>query len=64
MLYLENRNYNASDDYYAGRYNNKTTGGLGSVAGFRYHLNDSWSLFFEGGRGTFGYGTFGVTAYF
>lgn len=64
MLFFENRSFNATDDYYEGRYDNKTTGGLGSVAGFRYHLSDSWSLFFEGGRGTFGYGTFGVTAYF
>ena len=64
MLYFENRSFSSSDDFYQGRYDNESNAGLGSVAGFRYHLNNKWSLFFEGGRGTFGYGTFGVTAYF
>lgn len=64
MLIFESRTYSASDDYYDDYYENDFDVSLGTVAGFRYHLNNKWSLFFEGGRGTFGYGTFGVTAYF
>jgi len=64
MLMFESRSFSSSDDFYDDFYDNEFGVNLGPVAGFRYHLNDSFSLYFEGGRGTFGYGTFGVTAYF
>ncbi len=64
MLIFESRSFTSTDDYYDDFYDNELAINLGPVAGFRYHLNDSFSLYFEGGRGTFGYGTFGVTAYF
>lgn len=64
MLIFENRSFSSTSDYYEGYYDDKFSVDLGPVAGFRYHLSDQFSLYFEGGRGTFGYGTFGVTSYF
>lgn len=64
MLIFESRSFNSTSDYYNDFYEDDFNVSLGTVAGFRYHLGDKFSLFFEAGRGTFGYGTFGVTTYF
>lgn len=64
MLIFESRTYSTNNDYLTGQYDNEFRTLLGTVAGFRYHFNDKFSVFFEGGRSTFGYATVGLTAYF
>ena len=43
---------------------NETDLVLGPVLGFKYLFNDNVGVYFEGGRGTFGYGTLGVSFVF
>ncbi|MCF8331567.1 MAG: hypothetical protein K9H84_03860 [Bacteroidales bacterium] len=64
MLFFESRTYSTNNDNIPIRYDNELKILLGSVAGIRYHLTDNLSLYAEGGRSTFGFGTFGITAYF
>ncbi len=64
MLIFERRSYSSSDDYYEDYYQDDFNMNLGSVAGFRYKFSDFLSLYFEGGRGSFGYGNLGVTLMF
>jgi hypothetical protein len=61
MLIFERRSFNSSDQYYQDYYDNEFSTHLGTVAGFRYKFSNSLAIYFEGGRGTFGYGTLGVT---
>lgn len=37
---------------------------FGPVLGFKYKFNDKFGVYFEGGRGAFGYGTIGVAVHF
>ncbi len=37
---------------------------FGPVLGFKYKFNDKFGVYFEGGRGAFGYGTIGVAIHF
>ncbi|MGB3778208.1 MAG: hypothetical protein WA960_07600 [Tunicatimonas sp.] len=39
---------------------NSTNFRLGPVLGFKYKFNDKFGVYFEGGRGAFGYGTIGL----
>ena len=64
MLIFERRSFSSSDDFYEGYYDDKFATTLGSVAGFRYKFSNNLAAYFEGGRGTFGYGTLGVTLMF
>ncbi len=64
MLIFESRSFSAEDDVYENYYDNELGVNIGTVAGFRYRFNNSLSVYFEGGRGTFGYGTFGVSYFF
>lgn len=60
LLGLEFRSYSSNDEFDID-YENQTEFIGGGIAGFRYHLSDQFSVFAEGGRGLFGYGTFGVS---
>ena len=64
MLIFENRSYSSDSDYYSGFYDNEFDVIFGPVAGFRYKFSDRFAAYFEGGRGTFGYGTLGVSLMF
>lgn len=64
MLIFEARNYYSDDTFYANYYDNDFNVALGPVAGFRYKFSDKFATFFEGGRGTFGYGTIGISYMF
>jgi hypothetical protein len=61
---IEIRNFSSSDDFFTDYYDNDVTGVFGPMLGFRYYFNPSFSAFFEGGRGAFGYGNFGVSMKF
>ena len=61
---LEIRNYNTNSDYYEDVYDGEINLILGPVAGFKYYFNPNLSLYFEGGRGTFSYGTLGLSLKF
>lgn len=52
------------DEKYGGNYyySNGSRIIFGPILGVLYNLNPSLGIFFEGGRGAFGYGTLGVTA--
>ncbi len=41
-------------------YGNNSRFRLGPVLGFKYKFNDKFGVYFEGGRGAFGYGTIGL----
>jgi len=56
---IELRNY--STTYDTDRYDNDVNVIFGPVFGFKYYFNPSFSVFFEGGRGAFGYGNIGVS---
>ena len=58
---IEIRNFSSSDDYYDDYYDNDVNGVFGPVFGFKYYFNPSFGVFFEGGRGAFGYGKIGVS---
>ncbi len=45
-------------------YANNSRFRLGPVLGFKYKFNDKFGVYFEGGRGAFGYGTLGVAIHF
>lgn len=64
MLIFENRSFSSDSDFYSGYYDNEFDVILGPVAGVRYKFSESFAAFFEGGRGTFGYGTLGVSMMF
>jgi len=64
MLIFESRSYSSTDDFYQDYYDNDFYTNLGSVAGFRYKFSDNLAVYFEGGRGTFGFGNLGVTLMF
>jgi hypothetical protein len=64
MLIFESRSFTAEDTFYEDYYDSEFGINLGTVAGFRYKFNNNLSVYFEGGRGTFGYGTFGVSYFF
>jgi len=64
MLIFENRSYSSDSDYYSGFYDSEFDVIFGPVAGFRYKFSDRFAAYFEGGRGTFGYGTIGVSLMF
>ena len=64
LIGLEFQRYSGED--YSGVlgdfYDNNNSVGLqfGPVLGFKYKFNDKFGVYFEGGRGAFGYGTLGV----
>jgi len=64
LLGLEFRGYRSDYDDLDTGYDNEVHLVLGPILGFKYMLNDSWGLFFEGGRGALGYGTFGASVRF
>jgi hypothetical protein len=64
MLIFERRSFSSTDEYYQDYYNDGFHTSLGSVAGFRYKFSDALAVYFEGGRGSFGYGNLGVTLMF
>jgi len=51
-------------DEFIESYANETNFFIGPVLGAKYKFNDKVGVYFEGGRGAFGYGTFGVSANF
>ncbi len=61
---LELRQYSAGTGTFREDYANTTRVFLGPIAGIRYYLNDRIALYFEGGRGSFGAATFGVSTRF
>lgn len=63
MLIFERRAYDSNEEF-GYNYSNTFNTSLGSVAGFRYKFSPSFAAYFEGGRGTFGYGNLGVTYMF
>jgi hypothetical protein len=64
MLIMESRSFSSESAFYDNYYDNEFNINIGPVAGFRYIFTDNLSLYFEGGRGTFGYGTLGVSYFF
>lgn len=65
LVGLEFRTY--SGDNFGGAlggYGNDTQFRIGPALGFKYKFNDKFGVFFEGGRGAFGYGTIGVAIHF
>ncbi|WMN07582.1 hypothetical protein QYS48_29215 [Marivirga arenosa] len=46
---------------FTNNYNNGLSVSFGPILGFRYYFNDSFGAYIEGGRGTFSYGTIGIT---
>jgi hypothetical protein len=64
MFILEFGRYSSDYEDYTFGYDNDFGVHIGPVAGFRYKLSDSFALFFEGGRGTFGFGTLGASVHF
>lgn len=52
------------DEQYIGSnfYSNGSRAIFGPVLGVRYQFNPKMGIFFEGGRGAFGYGTLGISA--
>lgn len=57
---LEIRGYNST--LYPDLYDNTTRVFLGPVTGVRYYLGNNFALYLEGGRGSLGYLTFGLSA--
>ena len=64
MIIFESRNFSSDNAFYDGYYDNELNISLGTIAGFRYTFTNNLSIYFEGGRGTFGYGTLGVSFFF
>jgi hypothetical protein len=65
LLGLEFRSWQSDyEDQLADPYDNEVHLVIGPILGFKYMLNESWGLFFEGGRGALGYGTFGASVRF
>ena len=64
MLIFETRSFSSDGGYYDDYYENDFNLIFGPVAGFRYKFSDRFSAYFEGGRGTFGFGTLGITMMF
>lgn len=62
FLGLEFRSYN--DDLGLDYYSNDTVVRLGPNLGFRYYLRRNIGVYFEGGRGTFGWLNFGLAVRF
>ncbi|MEJ8757149.1 hypothetical protein WG947_09090 [Pontibacter sp. H259] len=59
---LEFRSFSGDNDIED--YANETNFFIGPVLGAKYKFNDRFGVYFEGGRGAFGYGTLGVSANF
>jgi len=64
LLGAELRHYKSNDVYYDNFYGNSTKIIFGPVAGFKYYFSNAFGVYFEGGRGAFGYGTLGVSLKF
>jgi hypothetical protein len=65
LLGLEFRSYNVSSSFDGNdQFSSDMHLFIGPIAGFRYYLNPSIALFLEGGRGSFGALTFGVSSKF
>jgi hypothetical protein len=64
MIIFEIRTFSSEDPFYDNYYDNDFGINLAPVAGFRYRFTDNLSVYFEGGRSTFGYGTLGVSFFF
>lgn len=62
LLGLEFQRYNA--DGVSVELANNTEFIFGPVLGFKYKFNDKFGVYFEGGRGAFGYGTLGIAVHF
>lgn len=63
ILGLQFRSFTGNDDFgglLGDNYDNSTGLQFGPVLGFKYKFNDKFGVYFEGGRGAFGYGTIGV----
>jgi hypothetical protein len=64
MSGLEIRNYSSNFDSSPYGYENSVRIFFGPVLGFRYYLGNNLALFLEGGRGSLGVATFGLSARF
>ncbi|MEQ9443483.1 MAG: hypothetical protein RIG62_30875 [Cyclobacteriaceae bacterium] len=64
LVGLEFQTYSGDDFGGSLTYNNNTKFVIGPVLGFKYKFNDKFGVYFEGGRGAFGYGTLGVAIHF
>lgn len=62
LLGLELQSYSGDNNNFY-NYNNNTQFRLNPVLGFKYKFNDKFGVYFEGGRGAFGYGTVGVAVH-
>ena len=60
LLGLEFRTFSGSDEF-SGSNANSTNLFIGPVLGAKYKFNDKVGIYFEGGRGAFGFGTLGVS---
>lgn len=63
LVGLEFRSF-SGDDEIENSYANSSNFFIGPVLGAKYKFNDKVGVYFEGGRGTFGYGTLGVSVNF
>lgn len=62
LMGLEFQTYSGPDGILSSANNTRFV--FGPVLGFKYKFNDKLGVYFEGGRGAFGYGTLGVAVHF
>ncbi|PKV76298.1 hypothetical protein [Pontibacter ramchanderi] len=60
LVGLEFRTFSGDEDF-PGSYANGTNFFIGPVLGVKYKFNERVGVYFEGGRGAFGFGTLGVS---
>ncbi|MGB3851763.1 MAG: hypothetical protein WA958_17475 [Tunicatimonas sp.] len=67
IIGLEFQSFTGDDNFggvFGENYSNSSTGvQFGPVLGFKYKFNDKFGVYFEGGRGAFGYGTIGLAVH-